>query len=57
MCEIVESYAQEVVMERVEEIARGLFEKGVDFEVVKSSLKELTEEKLREIYESVKGTA
>ncbi len=61
MCEVVENYAQEVaqkaLLEQAELLARGLFEDGVDFKVVKSNLKELTEEKLREIFESVKGTA
>ena len=61
MCEIVESYAQEVAQkaarEQAEKHVRKLFEKGASFELVKECIDSLSEEILRKIYESVKGTA
>ncbi len=61
MCEVVENYAQqvarEVAQEQAEEAAYTLFKEGVSFEVVKVTFKNLTEEKLKEIFENVKGTA
>ena len=57
MCEVVENYAKQVAEEQAERYARKLFERGVSFEIVKNSIDALTEEELKEIYESVKGTA
>ena len=57
MCEVVENYAKQVAEEQAERYARKLFESGVSFEIVKNSIDALTEEELKEIYESVKGTA
>lgn len=59
MCEIVENYAQEVAnkvaLEQAKEAAQTLFKQGASFEMVKSAFKNLTDEMLSEIYESVKG--
>lgn len=57
MCEIVESYAQEVAREQAEKYARNLLLKGASFEMVKECIDSLSEEVLRKIYESVKGMA
>ena len=61
MCEVVENYAQqvarEVAQEQAEEHARKFFENGASFEMVKECIDSLSEEVLRKIYESVKGTA
>ena len=53
MCEVVENYAKD----QAERHARNFFENGVSFEVVKECIDSLSEEVLRKIYESVKGTA
>lgn len=53
MCEIVEDYAREQAAKH----ARKFFEKGASFEMVKECIDSLSEEVLRKIYESVKGTA
>ena len=53
MCEVVENYARQVA----EDHAKNFFENGVSLEVVKKSITNLSEERLQEIYESVKGTA
>lgn len=50
MCEAVERQVREEAMEA----AKILFENGVDFDIVKISLK-LPEDVVREIYEEVKG--
>ena len=57
MCEVVENYAKQEAEEQAERYARKLFESGVSFEIVKNSIDAFTEEELKEIYESVKGTA
>ena len=53
MCEVVENYARQVA----EDHAKNFFENGVSLEVVKKSITNLSEERLQEIYDSVKGTA
>ena len=53
MCEVIEGYARE----QAEKHARNFFEKGASFEMVKECIDSLSEEVLRKIYESVKGTA
>ena len=60
MCEIVEEYArevaEEVAKEQALEHAKVLFESDVAFEIVRKTIKQLSDEELQEIYESVKGT-
>ena len=53
MCAIMEDYAKEYARESDRKAAFQLFSKGVDFEVVRLSLTNLSEEELREIYSSV----
>ena len=53
MCAIMEDYAKEYARESYRKAEFQLFCKGVDFEVVRLSLTNLSEEELREIYSSV----
>ena len=57
MCEIVEEYAREVAKEQALEHAKVLFESEEAFEIVRKTIKQLSDEELQEIYESVKGPA
>ena len=54
MCEIVERYAREVALEEAREIAYTLLKDGVDFNLVRKAVKNLSEEELQEIYQGVK---
>ena len=53
MCAIMEDYAKEYAKESDKKTAKQLFENGAGFELVKASLTTLSEEELREIYNSV----
>ena len=55
--EYVPVIVRELVIEENLKMSKKFFENGVDYELVKSVFKYVPEEKLREIYESVKGTA
>lgn len=51
--EIMEKAAREAAKEAAKEAAVEFFKNGVDFEIVKKSMKGLSEEELREIYQEV----
>ena len=53
MCEIVENYAREVAEEAAKEAVRNLFENGATYHLVLSSIKNISEEELKTIYEEV----
>ena len=63
MCEAVENYAKEYakeyaknhVKEKSLEVAKKLFQEGADFEMVLRCIEDISEEELREVYESVVG--
>lgn len=55
MCELVENYAKEYALEKAKEAAKELFVNGADFGIVLKSLKDISEEELRIIYNEVKG--
>ena len=50
MCEAIEN----LMKEEVEEVARGLFENGADYELVRKSVTRLSDDELMTIYEEVK---
>ena len=58
MCEIVDNYAKEVAEEAVKvenkEMAKKLFEKGVDFDVVCQCIENITVEELKAIYKNIR---
>ena len=51
MCEALDSWVKEERME----IAKNFFESGASFELVKTSIKSLSEEELKKIYDEVMG--
>ena len=55
MCELVENYARGVAEEEEKEMAKKLFENGVDFEIVYRSVKHISKEELFSIYAEVKN--
>ena len=56
MCQIVEEYAEEKVLEKTVKNIRSLFENGCSFDVVVASFQDLTVEQIKTIYLDVKRT-
>ena len=65
MCNLVENYAKEreekaakkaaeKEIKEAEQSARTLFENGVSYDVVRASIRPLTDEQLQNIYETIK---
>lgn len=55
MCDAVEAYAVEKVVEAEKESAAEFFKNGVSLEVVLKSMKNLDKETIEEIYREVTG--
>lgn len=56
MCQIVEEYAEEKILEKTVKNIRSLFENGCSLDVVVASFHDLTEEQIKTIYLDVKRT-
>lgn len=54
MCELVDNFVKENVIEKSKEIAKRFFENGISYEVVRVSIDTLTDEELQTIYEQVR---
>ncbi len=68
MCDLVENYAKERAEEATKEAtekaakeaadsARKLFENGVSYEIVRASIRTISDEDLQKIYEQVTGNS
>lgn len=55
MCGVVEKFGRECAEETSRETAKNLFINGADYELVRASINNLTEEELRAIYNDIKG--
>lgn len=54
MCELVDNFVKENIIEKSKEFAKRFFENGASYEVVRKSIDSLTDEELKEIFEQVK---
>ena len=55
MCEAVENYARGYAKEKSIQMAKKFFQEGAKFEMVLRCIEDISEEELREVYESVVG--
>lgn len=51
MCEAIDNLIKEEVKEELKEMAQNFFENGVDFEMVRKSIRHLSDDELKEIYD------